>query len=417
MADDNLDSYLFPKDSPYNSREDFVTAYDFDVTHQIPAGGINYTNLTAASRAATAVISLSGEKGTFKDIQAAINYVNSLGGGKILVLPGTYTITQNITLYGDITLEGLSTANCIFDFNSTTSNLSTSINASNIKIRSLTFKNCHNVTTGAIFLNRVIRGEISGCTFETNTSGSGTGYDIYADLPRFVSVNFCLSTSSGGFYYADNSSSINQVVFNNIDSPNGRVFTGGSTGTGGGRTNYLNNNITSPRKAIFSGEFSQSIIDGNTCDSTSLLTETFITITSTASLKFVNNYLIVVSAAQQQVITISGSNNIHFTGNRFQGSKDSSPALEITSSESIYFSANAIVAEAFGTSIDGIKLTDTDECVISGNKVTGVSNGTSYGVNISNAACDNTVVVGNALFGISGNTLDNGTGSVIASNS
>lgn len=417
MADDNLDSHLFPKDSPYNTREPYVPAYDFDVTHQIPAGGINYTNLTASSRAATAVISLSGEKGTFKDIQAAINYVNSLGGGRILVLPGTYTITQSIMLYGDIILEGLSTADCIFDFNSTTFNLSAS-SVSDITISRLTFKNCHNVLTGTIYLNTVTRADINHCAFEANTPGSGTGYDIYATLPRFVKVSFCLSTSSGGFYYSDNASRINEVSFNDIQSPTGYVFGAGTTGNGGGATIYSNNNAASPVKSAVNGRFVTGVFQNNTLNAGgSSLTETLFVVTSSNNLRLIGNFFVVGSSSAQIGLDITSSNYISLVGNYVEAALNSNPVALLTSCDTAFFNGNTIRAYASGSGIDGIKLVSTDNCVVTGNAVYGVGLGTSYGVNISNAACENTVVVGNTLFGITADTLDNGTGSVIANNS
>ena len=386
MADD-LDEHLIPKNSPYNSREPYVTAYDFDVTHQIPAGGINYTNLTAASRAATAVISLSGEKGTFKDIQAAINYVNSLGGGRILVLPGTYTITQALILYSDIVLEGLSPADCIFDFNSTTFNLSTVASASDVSIKNLTLKNCFNAVTATIYLNTVTRVQIDHCIFNGNVDGSGAGGDIYVQASRFVDVKFCASTSSGVFYYADSSAGINQVSFNDVISPVGYAIQGGTTVSGGGQTRYQNNNIRNMVKAAFTGRFNVATINGNLVSSLSSITE--------------------------PVINLGTTGNCQISGNQVFGNTTS--VVTLTDCSRCFFTGNSLIGT--GSSVDGLRLVTSDFCTVTGNTIeSGTTGGTAYGVNIG-AGCDRTVVVGNHLNGLTADTLDSGASSVIDHNS
>jgi len=73
--------------------------------------------LTKDARTYDAIVSLSGELGTFKDIQLAINYVNSLGGGKILIKKGRHVLGTSVTLYDNIYLIGEDKYSSYIDFN------------------------------------------------------------------------------------------------------------------------------------------------------------------------------------------------------------------------------------------------------------------------------------------------------------
>jgi len=70
------------------------------------------------ARAFTAIVDIGGQ-GDYTDIQSAIDYVNSLGGGKILILPGTYTPTASIVLYTNVSLIGIDRDSVIIDFGDT----------------------------------------------------------------------------------------------------------------------------------------------------------------------------------------------------------------------------------------------------------------------------------------------------------
>lgn len=414
MPDDNLDSHLFPKNSPYNTRENFVTAYDFDVTHQIPAGGINYTNLTAASRAATAVISLSGEKGTFKDIQAAINYVNSLGGGRILVLPGTYTITQSIMLYGDITIEGLSTADCIFDFNSTTNNFSAT-NISNLTLRNLTFQNCHNTLTGTIYLNVAVRILIDHCAFAFNETG-GSGCDIYVVQPSFLKVTFCTSTSPATFYYADEGGGINEISFNSITSSQNYTFQGGTTGVGGGRTRYSTNVINTPVKSAFFGKYQIATLDGNYVNLGSTATQVCIDMDSGSDISLTNNRFSNSQVNGQAILDLNTMARVFCVGNWFLASKDNTPGILFTSCTDSSISSGGIDVAGGVSGSDCIKLVSCNNVQIIGNRIHSAGSGTSYGVNIPSGS-DFNIVVGNGITAPTADTINGGSGNIIANNS
>ena len=61
--------------------------------------------ITKKARSFTAIVGPSGDV-DYTDIQAAINYVRDLGGGTILILPGTYDLSATLNLYDNISLIG-----------------------------------------------------------------------------------------------------------------------------------------------------------------------------------------------------------------------------------------------------------------------------------------------------------------------
>ena len=78
---------------------------------------VKNVKVTSKARAFTAIVGPSGDV-DYTDIQDAIDYVNGLGGGKILILPGTYIQTADIVFYDNISLIGFDRELVNIDFNS-----------------------------------------------------------------------------------------------------------------------------------------------------------------------------------------------------------------------------------------------------------------------------------------------------------
>ena len=76
---------------------------------------ISNPKLKKRIRGFIAVVDAAGNY-DYTTIQTAINYVNGLGGGKILILNGTYIQTGGIVMYSNITLVGESRDGVIIDF-------------------------------------------------------------------------------------------------------------------------------------------------------------------------------------------------------------------------------------------------------------------------------------------------------------
>lgn len=377
-------------------------------------GTMTNKDFAPSNRTVTAIVSQEADA-DFGDIQKAIDFVNAQGGGRILVLPGVYTVTQNITLYSDITIEGVSTADCIIDFNSTSFNLSAS-SPSDIKISRLTFKNCFNSTTGTIYLDQPLRAEISNCIFSDNQTG-GIGCDIYVIRPRFVKVTFNITSTCGTFYYSDNASRTNDISFNDIQSPQNYVFYAGTTGNGGGATSYTNNNIASPKKTAVYGRFVTAVIQGNIFSAGgSSLTEVLFDVSNADALRIMGNFFQVGSSSAQAAINLTSSTNVNFVSNYIQGAKASTPVITLTSCNPIFFNGNILQVEPGVAGADIIKLASSSNIVITGNRIIASSSGTAYGVNMPSGS-DFNVVVGNAITAATADTIDGGTGNVVASNS
>lgn len=71
--------------------------------------------LKAKVRGFAAIVDAAGNY-DYTTIQPAIDYVNGLGGGKILILNGTYNHTENLTLYSNIVLQGETPAGVVIQF-------------------------------------------------------------------------------------------------------------------------------------------------------------------------------------------------------------------------------------------------------------------------------------------------------------
>ena len=69
------------------------------------------------ARSFQVVLGLRKDPGVdFTDLQEAVNKVSDQGGGTILVTPGTYPMTETVIMKRDVSIEGISPQQSIFDF-------------------------------------------------------------------------------------------------------------------------------------------------------------------------------------------------------------------------------------------------------------------------------------------------------------
>jgi len=80
---------------------------EFKVT---PAGALTAKKITTGG---LALVVASGES-----VQTAVNTCNSAGGGTVLLQTGTHTLTDDLTLYSEVSLKGQTAASTIIDFGS-----------------------------------------------------------------------------------------------------------------------------------------------------------------------------------------------------------------------------------------------------------------------------------------------------------
>jgi hypothetical protein len=166
---------------------------------------VNNSKIKANSRTYQAIVDINGT-GDYTDIQPALDYVNSIGGGSILIMTGTYTISTDLTLYSNITINGQGYSETIIDFNSTSYKLTGIGTFSdplvNIHITDCTFKNRSSNTYGAINFSYVYDSSIERNYFNNNyDSTHPNSADIFMlnNLCKRVTIRDNITAYSGTF--------------------------------------------------------------------------------------------------------------------------------------------------------------------------------------------------------------------------
>ena len=388
------------------------SATNIDLRRGITPGAIPYSAINQIGRPYQAIVDLTNAGGAFTDLQDAFDYVNRLGGGRILVMPATYTISSELTMYSDTSIEGVSQRDCIIDFNNTTNNLTLTSGGRNFKITDLTFNNCRDLTNGAIRSdnNQVVI--IERCSFNQNRNGT-SGYDIYvAGGSGRVYVRNCLAGTPATFLFFDNAGNTNEIANNLIQDPQRYAFEGGTNGNGGGQTIYNNNVIFDPNLSSFFGEFSDGRIVNNTIvRDNGTTTQVLMDINDSGELRIIGNY-INGQGLTNGAIDLNNCDRFVMSGNSIWGSLANTDCITIAASDHGAITGNFIQAEG-GTS-DGVSIATSQGIKIAGNSIVAGITG-SYGINIA-ATGTETVIVGNYLSGATGDVNNLGTLTVNANN-
>src|SRR5258708_18461166 len=215
-----LDQNLNSLNSPAGSQQTNNTAFGFDINqNEIPLGAINFSHIMSKSRDIKAVLSTTKTQGGYQDIQAALTYVNRIGGGKVLVTQGTYPISKNILLYNNTLVMGESINNCVFDFGGGTNQFYSPSNGTltDFAISNLGFQNGAIANDSVLSISNGANIYISNCKFGTNNGASGGDISTYYSSNVYVSN--CISKSPTTFYFsygaANNNMLINNTVTNN----------------------------------------------------------------------------------------------------------------------------------------------------------------------------------------------------------
>lgn len=371
-----LNEQLQPKNSPVTQQMTLVTAKEMDDRYELPAGGVNYTNIVASARAYTAVVSNSGEQGTFKDIQLAINYVRTLGGGTVFIKSGTYVPGSSITLSDTVDVYGENYIDTIIDFNQTAHQFIIS-GASNLRISNFRIKNCRS-TTGAVYITSSGFVTLQRIYFQNNSNASGDHVDIYLGsgaTPIFVEQ--CVSAYAGTFAYILSGSALNTFTNNQIYNSIKYAFDGVVTGS------IINNKITDFTEGGIRGVFGAAIIS--------------------------HNY-ITSASSPEHAVECSATSNTTTISNNYISANSTSDTMLLTQSRTISVTGNFIQCES--SNINAIKLTggSLDNQFV-GNSV--FRNGTGKAILLDTASEVTNVVVGNKL---NGGSTDNGVGNVVANN-
>lgn len=391
---------------------------------------IKNANIQVESRGWTAVVAADGS-GDFGNLWDATEYVNKQGGGRILVMPGTYLINQNITLYDDISIEGLSKNDVILDFNGGTNSIRVDT-INNIILKEMTLKNNHNITDGTIYLNTVKRINIENIIFKDNRLGS-SGYDIYAkEDVGLITIQRCQAENGATFFAGEtdpNAGSVyasNIISGNRIEGYNNYVLSSLGAGTGLEQIIIEKNRVIDSTKGFIYGRLyfsgvNNNMITGDIGTGEAVLnfivsnnnsfvgnyitTDEMILNLDSGGGKFVNNYFKTTGAITALDIE---ANNCYFTNNDIRQEGSSGNTIDLAAAD-CYFSSNNIYSKNGSCIIVGAS---AHFCAFGANKIRALG---GYAVDIVSGATA-TTVVGNYLEGSTADTRDNGTNSVIAHN-
>ena len=368
---------------------------------------ITNKKIAPSNRAVTAVVSQSADA-DYGDIQTALDFCKSLGGGEVLVLPGTYYPSSSLTIYSDTRLRGISVADCIIDFQSSTRQLALNNLATDVTIESLTFQNGWNTTTGTIYVRSGIRTLIEHCVFDGNKNGSDLGYDIYANGTLRLKIRDCATDDGSTFLYNASTAGIGDISHNKIQDCAGFAFV-----LNGGSSRYNNNEITSVMGA-FSGNPGYSVISENYVTLSSSFTGATIDLQDADNTRIIGNRF--DSSNSHSAIEISSTDDIIIMGNHIASAKENTPMILIETSVRALIAANDIKPIGTPSGSDGIRISDSDRCSITGNIIRDGGAGTSYAVNVADSGCNDTLIVGNILLGTTGDINDAGTSTTTGSN-
>lgn len=444
MVDPNslgLDENLMPVNSPVTKPTGFQSGIKTDSNnYDFPIGSIDFTNQNYTSRAYAAVVTLSGTGGTFKDLQLAINYVNSIGGGTIFIRNGTYVLKAIIVMYSNIHLVGEDSVNTIIDCNAADNHFAIS-GISNVSIENLTIQNGQSTNTvGTVYVTNSSKIKLSGINYKNNA----TGGDPAACITNYIDntggavdqllISFCTSSNDSVFVYLKGNSRNCWFENNNISSPVTFVFDADTTAGGSGH--FTDNVITDcPAGAIY-GKFTFSSFIGNKILFTSSVgTDYIVDFTSGAgNSEFVGNHIsnggtggIRLTNCGNMTIANNGvgagtgdalnintatTNLSNITGN-YLVVATSGLGINAANATKLVITGNAMTSTGSGK--DGIVLVSVTESIITGNWIQSGGAGTAYGVNLD-ANSNNNAVVGNRIRFNTAATHDAGSGNVIASN-
>lgn len=364
-----------------------------------------------------AIVDISGA-GDFSDLQQAIDYVNSLDGGTILINPGTYILKNNITIYSNITLEGRSPQDTILSFNTTA--------------KSILVKGASNYTTGAISINAgasivvgvgtvwttlttnhyILLGnsnwfkitaitDDTHLTIETPYFGenlSGVNY-VASIIANNVEINKLTITGSTTHaidaQYTNNFKMFNVFLLANggdglyLDTTNWNIldYVVGAYNTGRGF--YANKMLNSScnRFFLFTNLGSGGTIEGDSEDN---------------AFHFMKSYNNLIG------LTINSSSNNVFT--TFDARYNNNQGLYINGGD--YLTINMI---ADGNLDDGIRVTGDSNNIIIDESL--IQNNGSWGLNVVQNTVDNLLMTGCSLENnTAGPIIDGGTGTILRNN-
>lgn len=352
------------------------------------------------------------------DIQAALDKLNVVGGGRVQLKNGTYTVASNLTLYSNITIEGSNVGSSIIDFNNnsaglvvkgsdayntgtvTISNNGTTVTGSGTSWSS-------NVSAGQHILLGAIWYPITAVVSDTELTiglpyaGFDLSGDTYVVATKIKNVRILQLTVKNSASIAIDAQYTDEFYMDDIaietsakglkvqDSSNHTFFNTNVTACNSGM-DYDNVHLFEVNAIGVVGSLVGDGADFNGCTNGAVTTSFFLN-NAGDGLRFTDceSLQIAVAAhenAGQGIELVSGNSNISFMPGTIKSNGS-----------------------------DGIKLTATsDECVFQG---LFIKNNGGYGWNVAASTCDDNILHGCILSGnTTAETNDSGTGTLIRSN-
>ena len=321
----------------------------------------------------------------FERIQDAINYVNGLTGGTVFIKEGIYKPGADLIMYSNIELRGADDDTTIIDFENGQYAIvavgSSGNELKNIRIRDIQIYRPDNVAEGGIDFHYVWDSIIENCKFyQVGKASEDFNPSIQAsECQRLHIVRNRFVDCQGAAIDLDTITGI-WVEDNFIKDMDGFFLIPNSV-EHGKICNNVGTNIDD--YFIYSAEdVEMLLISGNSVTSGG---PGSIFLGSATDVTIVNNYLYCTSVGTYIGIFLDGVSDCIISGN--------------------------VVRNYPG---DGIKLAGHDRAIVTGNTVKSCG---GWGINVSDAACDNCVVVGNSLFNnTDGGVNDQGTGTELGHN-
>jgi len=334
------------------------------------------------SRTYKAIVDPAGY-GDETDIQKAIDFVNSLGGGSIFVKAGTYVLNSDITLYNNIEIIGEDNDTVIFDFNSGAYQFkligTSGTHKKNCWLRNIQVKNSRKGMNGAVYFNYVDDSGVINCKFQNNKASSGGwGSAINASYCTRISIedNYCYDDEISIWINECTKSKVSRNHVNGADQIG--IY------LSGGLNNFVFENLieNSGGSAIWVESSHRTQIIGN-------FIKTFASYGITTGENNPTDYLVIL-------------------GNYIENTTSSGSAITMYFGSKYCSIVGNVIKLAGG---DGIYLSDADRNTIVGNVVTGGDVGLEL-----TADCNRNVVIGNQLYGNTTNLINNGTNGDVAHN-
>jgi len=411
-----------------------ITGLDFDANYELSPGATTYKTTNYATRSFKAVVGLDRSGGQFENIQSAIEYVDSLGGGIVFIRKGTYSINKDITLPSNVSLVGEDRNSTILDFSGASltsggiiangTSVSTAGTVSVASTKVVTGTSTQFLTDGVVagdylvvnsipYLIKTVSTETSLTLSEWLTGGSVNG--ISTDIGKYtrnisvcnltiknvtgtgvsgLNLDYCINTTVNNISVSDSLRGMNLgkifnlLCSNNITKHNTEVgIQIGNVVNGSVFSNYVFNNGTSgsDRSGILCSAvtsdsviISQNSVIGNGGEGIYLLLSDEVVVANNI-IKNNDNYGIFLEGStncvvNQNMVKASGNNGIML-----------SARVAVNSLDNIVSSNMVLDGSAWGISLDA----NQDGNLIHGNFTAGNSSGTIDDNGTGNSVVDN----------------------------